>query len=1270
MADQKIDPTIYGAEPLTPREPGTPGAAPAPYTPPAQVPIAPAVTKGLAQSFGQGQATLSFNQNQPTATVLESVGASMTQWLPVHLYEYATAPTFEPAPDFNPASMLKQVGYQMDSTQEKFMLTSRSPEEFQYRKDQMDEWRTAYQAMGDHSLVSFAVGALDPGYLAIDVASLGAARLARLAGAAAGAQKVVAGASAFVGTYAAGKAEQQVTPLSETMVFVNALANGAATGMLHNGKALVPRDPEFPAQNLERIVDDIRARDEVKVEQRAIHDEVQFRDTTASVPEGEVPLRTIAGRATEPGAQSGRAVLRELANDADPLVATLARRVGELLVDDVAIKTVPKEKLVGGSRAYYDPNNHTVYISKDSKPGTKLHEITHALTSHKIEFGLANPASAHGKIVQEMEALRVQAKAMMPDVGGKGQYYLRDVHEFISGVFSGKSEFTDALAKIPVSAGAQRSVLGSVVDAIRRVLGMAPSEVNGLTHAIGLTEALAKERLNVTMHRGQNVTNPDGSVSAGSAMSIRLSPPEQGAILTDADAKIALSKKLGEGISWSLHKTLSKFSPEAKRIADLLVDDPLSMSGDSVVSQHRAIRADLHRVQYVYEGALSKAMADQGFGLKNRIIKPREAIKAQQAIERDVGMEMLRRDRLAKDGMPILHDGVPPHVKEMADALDSIAKESLAELKRSGVAGAEGILEQSGYFSRRWDFSKIDAIEKLLVAGGASIKDAQQAIKDAISIGVARANGWDSELAKDVGNAIYDRARSKGYFEDSMLRRHQGEDTLAEVRSILTNSGLPEKRMQRVLDILAGKQDEAGKAPQLKSRVDIAMDESIMLPDGSKATIADMIDMNMASTTERYLDSVAAQSAFARKGLPKASDVIELRKELLGSIVSTTEREAAANLFDNTVAYLRGSPVGEDLPNFMRKSQAITQMVGLARAGLFQFTEYATAMAHYGGAATMQSVFKELPFFRSMFDTPKEATHLRNILSGNASQDMRIRPFIHRMEDNFEIPVSDAVQLSLMQAKQMVPYLNALKFVQGHQARTVGNLIVDTFARGAAGEEKAVLALGKYGLEHQTLRNISADITANGMDTAKWSKATWEAVRGPLTKMMDDAVLRNRTGEIPAFAQFTSTGKFIFTFRSFVLGAHNKVLAGSLSRGGFGGLGLLMLYQFPMTYAITAANNRGTQNKPLSDKELIGAAFGQMGSMGLFSEAVGVALGTKQQFGSPGTIAIDRVYKLGSSVASGNAGQVGANALNSVPLLSIILPVKAIGENLKDTKKD
>jgi hypothetical protein len=475
-----------------------------------------------------------------------------------------------------------------------------------------------------------------------------------------------------------------------------------------------------------------------------------------------------------------------------------------------------------------------------------------------------------------------------------------------------------------------------------------------------------------------------------------------------------------------------------------------------------------------------------------------------------------------------------------------------------------------------------------------------------------------------------------------------------------------------VLDILTAKADEEGKAQMLKNRIDMHMDESINLPNGKTATVADLIDMNMANITERYMDNVSAQAGLARKGLTSTEAVDKLRTGMLDSIPEMAKREEAAYLFDQTMNALRGMPVGERMEGMMRKMSAATQMVGLSASSLWQLTEYSSAMAKFGGMRTLGALFKELPLAKSLFMTSdlKEVGHLRNVLTRNSTEDMRLRPFINRMEDNFEIPVSDAMQLSLMQAKQLVPYINAMKYIQGHQARTVGNLIVDTLQRAVNGERKALDAVARYGLEGQVVGQIRADIAQHGMDTAKWSDATWDAVRGPMTKMMDDSVLRARLGEVPAFAQFSQVGKFLFTFRSFVLAAHNKVLAGTLNRHGFSGLALLLAYQMPLTLMATQANNTLSGKKPMDEKKLLATAFGQVGALGLFSELWGAISGTKQQFGSPGTIGIDRLYKIGNTAGAaafgdGSAGKTGAAALNAIPLMSLIMPIKALGEALK-----
>lgn len=942
-------------------------------------------------------------------------------------------------------------------------------------------------------------------------------------------------------------------------------------------------------------------------------------------------------------------------------LARVLRQAGGTMLDELPIKQMKPGRT---ERPYYLADEHAVYAPEDMllNPTVRgnaqvlVHEVAHGLTVQKIHFGLLNPDTAHGKLVAELEDLRKTVVAEFERTGNKNEqskYLAGDITEFAAGLFWGGSNFTYALAKIPVKGSV--NALSKMVVVVRKMLGLTADRESVLTRALSITDDLISKPLDATMASGRVVS-----------FAPKAGPDVAAQIVKNEDSVAA---KAGNKLSWNLHKTLSGFSAKFREVADILVDNPVDMTGDSVVSQQRAIRADLAAHQYGYEDLLKRELAAQGAGLKERVFNPAKALEKQAAIEKEVAMELLQRERASSTGLA-MPPKPPSAITRMADALDKAHAAALAEMKASGVQGAEDIAERSGYFSRKWDVTKLESLESALVTAGSTTKQARRQVVDMVARGMQRANPqWTPELAGDIANAVVSRTRAKGYFEDAAFRRHIGNETAKEVREILSQSGITNERLQRAMDAITGQVDEAGKLSALKHRIDIDMLYGIQVPGGTTIRIADLIDTNLTRITEGYLDRASASAAMARKGMATAGDIDKLRTEALHSVANPAERAEAAKLFDNTIAAIKGDPVGEDMADGMRKLQAVTQMVGLSSSGLWQLTETANIMAKYGMLKTIGHMVKTMPGFGALLGSVGKdknvAEHLSNVLVRNSSQDIRLRPYINKLEDNFDMPIGDAVGMALTQAKQLVPYINAMKYVHGFQARLAANLITDTFSRAAKGDADALAALNKYGLESRTMDGIKPDLLAAGLDTAKWSDKTWEQVRAPLTKMMDDAVLRNRTGEIPAFAQFSQVGKFVFTFRSFVLGAHNKVLAGTLGREGFAGLGLLMAYQYPLTFLATAAN-QGMAGKDKSTEEIAKAALGQMGSLGLLGEFAGIISGEKQQFGAPGLIPIDRMYKAGSSLAQGNAGSSAAAFLTAMPVISIIPGTKALAETLKD----
>lgn len=723
---------------------------------------------------------------------------------------------------------------------------------------------------------------------------------------------------------------------------------------------------------------------------------------------------------------------------------------------------------------------------------------------------------------------------------------------------------------------------------------------------------------------------------------------------------------LGEKLQWNMRKTMASYGPAGKKIADLLFDNNSDLGVHSVESHKMAVRADLTALQHVYEDSMRAAMAEDGFGLLKRI-NPMTSAKAalnQAKIEQKVQYELFRREQLQRQGRPIEFDNVEPRIKAMADSLDKLHTKALGELKAAGVAGAEELVQTAGWHHRKWSAGKIDEMTKKFEAAGLVPEKAHQQVVNLVKLSLRRANGWDDALSYDIAAAVVNRSIRKGYFEDSLFNVAAGEGQLKQMRDILTESGLSGKRLERALDVLRQSDDDAGKAGFLKHRVDLDYTASTFV-GGQQFRVVDLLDNRLSTTVDQYLDGVSSQVAFARKGLKAPSDIEKLREELLhGLRIDSREMKEAKELFDNVIAHMQGRPAGDAMNDTMRLMGTYGRMIALANSGLWQVTEYATAMGKYGLLKTTKYAIAEMPLFKQMMQTAatdkRTSTQLKDILTRHSEQNLRLRPFIHRFEDNFEFGITDGMHLSAQQAGQLVPYFNVMKYVHSHQARVVSNLILDRLSAAAKGDKAAADMLKKYGIDSPVMDRLRRNIPTKGMDVDKWDDGLWEAVRPAFAKMMDESVLHSRMGDMPAFAAFDKAGKFIFTYRSFVLTAHNKILAGGLERDGWGAVSLMLLYQFPLSMLAVQAQ-AGLQGKgALEMDEMAKRALGQMGGIGLFGEVAGVASGAKNQWGAPGLIPVDRGIKLASDVFSGDLSGAANTASSLVPLFAILQPTKAM----------
>jgi hypothetical protein len=1227
-----VSATVYGGVDAPYTQGTRLGGSTSASTIPTMGPSVPASTVGEFVLQREGGLANAAAEKQYKSTAWESAAGAASQWLPSKLYQAEQGPSNEVDTTFSPRKLMELLPFAPNEDQREYLFKARNPENGQFRLQQLVREHQANEAVADNPGIGVITTLVDPSMFAIDIVSAGAGHAAALARAGRVMPKVVAGGTGALIQGGLSLATEDAGPLNTKDILAGMFVQGSFSALSFHSGTMVPKDLDFPAKELRANANALASGGTKRVVASAVD--------------------TVDG---------GVAVLDQTVRAVDETIVMPKASNGVYAVDtieDVSLYSPTVKsgavKLDSNAKAVYLPADDMVFLVKsnikptDDVKGIVLHEVGVHMNAERV-LGTERLTQMYRTLEDQLMKDNPRVKQAFADVPPNTPAHL--VREEALGYYVERfhKELGDSIINTFVTA---------VKDKLRKwgVADLKYSEAD----VMSLVRKAAKAQV-----------GPKDAAVAG--LEVRYSKP-----LAPLEVKRNVmasfdSDTTANGIAWNAYKSASRFSKEARNIMRELVDDPVDMRADSAISQKTAIMNDFQRQQAVVHEKVLEAMAERGYTGTKRIFKYSEAMRAQRTLEREITIELANREagHARIESSAIVNEIADEHVKLMHMAVE--------ERVKAAVSGFEVLQKQPGYLPRKWQWDQIERIQQRLVAQGLTEAGAQAALVDLVARGIRDIP--DAAVRSDVAKAILDRARRKGMFEDSAFRGSMGDGGMQAMEDTLRASGLPEERIKRVLDALIGHVDEAGKTSSMKARVSMDMRTKIDLPDGSSVGIVDMIDSNALSLTANYLNQTAGEVALARKGYRTASEIAALRSRYAESIPNMSDRADGIKRFDDFLDDIQGRPSGEQLPELMRTSALMTQLVGLAGAGIWQIADYATLYQKYGATAATKHFLKEMPVLRSLMNDAKHnaesATQLKNILAENSNVDFRMRPFLQRMEDNFDIPASHELNIALSNTRQLVPYVNGLKYVHGHQARMAGNLITDTFHRAAKGDAKAVAMLERYGLESHVLDTIKSDIALGGMDTAKWSAGTWEKVRGPLGKMMDEAVLKSRTGEVPHFAQFSQVGKFLFTFRSFVLAAHNKLLAGTLGRDGYAGLGLLMLYQYPLAVLANAANNTIQGKKPLTDAQLFGASVGQMSALGMFSELWNIASGESTKASTPGLIALDRLLKVGTTARAGimksandgldaeNFAPTAGALLNIIPVVSAFGPIKAINEHLK-----
>ena len=715
-------------------------------------------------------------------------------------------------------------------------------------------------------------------------------------------------------------------------------------------------------------------------------------------------------------------------------------------------------------------------------------------------------------------------------------------------------------------------------------------------------------------------------------------------------------RNLNRRLEWSLSKEMGNTGQNGKRVADELLDNPSDFSKVSVESYKEANLGYLRELQFPVEDAVMAEMARRG-ATTLKMMNPftaRKARETQQQVETELMQEMANREAIAK-GLTQPYPRASKGVQDIADRLGELNTRAADLMRRNGVEGAEDLVGSNWYVHRKWDSARIENILHSLETSGMSRQEARSALDDMLSLSIQRGSGIKKSAADTIAKAMLSRVEQQAMGKNVKLMQGIENADPVMIKQSLGTLGVPADTAEQIAKDITEGINEARKAGHLKDRLDIDYSVHIVMPDGRKLGVLDLVDQNTSTLVDTYIKKVAGDTALAQKGYGNATKIATLRDEFLSGVPAGSSRAEAERLFDNTIAAIRGEAHGADQSRGFRTLMGITRTTGLPNSGLWQTTEIAQALAEFGALNTARAFIKTMPGFNKIFRPSKStAKQLDTVLGEYSSQSVRMRPFIMRYEDGYDMGAGSAIELATQATGNAIPYVNGLRFIHHHQANMTGNLMLQRLHEAVTGNKTAARLLEKDGITVSDLSMLKQEVSRHGFEVDKWAPATWDAVRPKLYRMMDALVLKGRLGDLPAFMQFDAVGKFLGTFRTFTFTAHNKLLVGGLNRNGAGAVGLLLMYQFPLAMAAVQTQAVLSGKGVMSDEAAATSAVGVMGGIGLFSDVFKIASGESRELGTPGMLFVDRTVSTAGAVLQGDARRAAKNATGLIPLVASV----------------
>lgn len=330
--------------------------------------------------------------------------------------------------------------------------------------------------------------------------------------------------------------------------------------------------------------------------------------------------------------------------------------------DFVVVNKAKQPGKSGKALGYYKRDTDKIYMATKAQSDTTtlIHEGMHALTVHRLEAGLDNPASELGKKVAEFEKLRAFVRTKVKDAPQDFQwmanYLTKNIYEFGVGAFDlGKNAaFAKWLDSIPYK---NTTVLSRFFDLMKQVLGFSKKDT-ALSQWFGLSEDILTHPVEVRIGAGTFIKKPVFSGDRIIDNTEEIKKLEASIELLDGRLKAAKDIEDGLSAGWLIEEKIQK-SFDISRVGKLQEADVQSMMRLAFGDQALGASDEIYKnrlVGVMIESNIKEALVNLVSGPINRLGRKEKVLLNNVLVKGDKEGKVfdsieLRGEGLSENGM-------------------------------------------------------------------------------------------------------------------------------------------------------------------------------------------------------------------------------------------------------------------------------------------------------------------------------------------------------------------------------------------------------------------------------------------------------------------------------------------------------------------------------------------------------------------------------------------------------------------------------------------